>query len=224
MNDTACLVMMMKNPLSGYAKTRLAATIGDDHAARLYRCFVDDLTDAFRGQVFHFAVFVSSPRPLSPVGPATEGIPCFLQQGNDLGERLVHAFQETFARGFAKVVVIGSDTPDLTAHDVQDAFSLLDGNDSVIGPTCDGGYYLIGFRNDSFLTDAFEAIPWSTDTVYRETAERISGAGLRFAKLAVKRDIDTIDDAKAFLDAHGTDTNGPRRTLAFLQVHRTIFS
>ena len=81
------------------------------------------------------------------------------QTGDDLGERMKLAFLRCFSEGARSVVLIGSDIPDLPARIVDEAFRALDENDAVIGPAADGGYYLIGFKRDTFNGNVFPGIP-----------------------------------------------------------------
>ena len=94
------------------------------------------------------------------------------QRGTDLGARMKNAFTDCFSEGFKSVVLIGSDFPDLPLKIIEDAFAALDSSsDAVIGPAADGGYYLIGFRYDTFLPAIFEGLIWSTPLVLRKPSE-----------------------------------------------------
>ena len=101
---------------------------------------------------------------------------------------------QSFAQGYDRAVIIGSDSPDLPGGLVSEAFSSLETSDAVVGPSPDGGYYLIGFRNGTFLPEAFDGIEWSTDTVFRKTIEVMDEQGLRVHVLPEWQDVDTLID------------------------------
>ena len=120
----------------------------------------------------------------------------FIQEGDNLGDRMCHAFNHLHAQSYEKTVLIGSDIPDLAAGLIGEAFSDLDSNDAVIGPTVDGGYYLIGMHR--CLPSIFTDITWSTDQVLRQTLDRADTTGIRLKQLHRLEDIDTFEDLKAF--------------------------
>ncbi|MGZ3614475.1 MAG: DUF2064 domain-containing protein, partial [Thermodesulfobacteriota bacterium] len=97
---------------------------------------------------------------------------------------------------FKRVLLIGSDIPDLPLEFVDEAFKSLDEKDAVIGPSVDGGYYLIGFRDKTFLPRAFEKIPWSTEKIFDETMKVLENQKLTVHLLQPLRDIDTVKDLK----------------------------
>ena len=117
-----------------------------------------------------------------------------VQSAGDLGARMAAAFEWAFDGGAARVVLIGTDTPDLSRGDVLHAFESLRTSDLVVGPSLDGGYYLIGLPRP--IPALFERIPWSTPAVLGETLNRAESLGLRAAPLAVKADIDTLEDVR----------------------------
>jgi len=101
---------------------------------------------------------------------------------------------EAFAIGFKRVVLIGSDIPDLSLEFIEEAFHSLQEKDAVIGPSLDGGYYLIGFKDKSFSPQVFKGIPWSTERVFDETMKIFKQGSLAVHTLQPLRDIDTIGD------------------------------
>ena len=125
--------------------------------------------------------------------------PCLPQTGADLGERMNNAFRECFAEGFRKVVLIGSDSPDLPPEIVTEAFQSLEKGGAVIGPAHDGGYYLLGFGRESFTPAAFTGIAWGGDQVRAVTAEILRRAGIPLRVLPVWRDIDRPEDLAALI-------------------------
>lgn len=115
------------------------------------------------------------------------------QVTGDLGDRLRAAFERAFDAGAKAVAVIGTDSPNIAWEDVSCAFDLLnDGNEAVLGPSTDGGYWLLALSK--FEPRVFEGISWSTGEVADQTRSRIAARGLKFAELRTVRDIDCVDD------------------------------
>lgn len=185
------LLIFIKNPQKGRVKTRLAQSIGDDQALKVYRKLlyitksVSDPLDCNK-QVW-YSEFIEGEDLWSAGGYEKR-----LQAGEDLGERMKDAFRQTFSEGYQNVVIIGSDCAGLTSTLVKNAFSLLGDNNVVIGPSEDGGYYLLGMS--TFYPQIFEKIPWSTPDVLDHTLERVNNLELSYKLLPERNDIDTIED------------------------------
>jgi hypothetical protein len=122
------------------------------------------------------------------------GRKCFPQHGADLGERMRNALLQAFDFGYRKVLLIGSDLPDLPADIIAGAFDALERHDAVVGPAGDGGYYLIGFTPSGMLPVAFDDMPWGTGEVFDRTVEALRANGRRVHLLCEWNDIDTVDD------------------------------
>ena len=115
-----------------------------------------------------------------------------LQQGNDLGERMNHAFAEAFAEGKERVIIIGSDCLELETYMIKEAFAVLESNDVVIGPVRDGGYYLLGMKK--FFPTLFEGKQWSSPDVLMDTILDLKKMNSRYYLLKTLNDIDTAED------------------------------
>ena len=127
-----------------------------------------------------------------------------------------NAFQRCFSDGFASVVLIGSDIPDLPPEIFAEAFAALDNSGAVIGPAADGGYYLIGFRKETFVPEVFGGIAWSTGTVFAETWPVWSRAGVGVHRLPLWRDVDTPEDLRDLIRRHRDTPFARSRTMACL--------
>ncbi|HYM48705.1 MAG TPA: TIGR04282 family arsenosugar biosynthesis glycosyltransferase [Burkholderiaceae bacterium] len=195
-----CLVVAAKQPERGKVKTRIAAALGDEHAAELYRCALRD-TLALASSISDVAYVLSYAPPTEAArryfertAPAFALLP---QHGATLGERLSDMFARLLQR-YSLVVVIGGDAPDLPAAFIRRAFELLQTQtDVVLGPADDGGYYLLGLR--SMQPMLFERIEWSTEAVARQTRARATDAGLRVSDLPSWHDLDTVNDLHALV-------------------------
>lgn len=143
------------------------------------------------------------------------------QRGNDLGARMAHCFHEAFSRGFDRVVLIGSDVPDLPGEIIDETFASLADVDSVIGPAVDGGYYLIGFNKGSFTPEIFRSIEWSTETVLQKTLDILKRQRRRVYLLPQWRDIDTLEDLRQFFERNKATSICPR-TIAYLKDNNML--
>ncbi|OHB56803.1 MAG: hypothetical protein A2Y07_06730 [Planctomycetes bacterium GWF2_50_10] len=194
-SDDKCILFFVKDPSDGNVKTRLAAQIGTDEATELYKCFLSDLLGMLKEIAIRFEIVFYPPqsdvRIKEILGDSFSYIP---QQGSDLGQRMKNAFLAAFNKGYKKVVIIGSDSPDLPVKFVKDAFVGLESHDAVIGPAVDGGYYLIGFNFKNFIPQAFDNIQWSTAGVFTQTVNILKKYTSEIHLLPQWYDIDTLDD------------------------------
>lgn len=191
------LIVFVKAPRPGAVKTRLAAVLGDEAAARLYRLLADEEIRRTAPRAGEYdRVFFFTPQDARPeIERWLPGETLEPQHGRDLGERMSRAFESAFAAGARRVAIIGSDVPAAGREHVMEALQSLDDHDVVLGPTHDGGYYLLAL--DRLRPALFQSIPWSTPSVLPATAERAGVLGLSVRMLDPLRDIDTIDDLKA---------------------------
>lgn len=209
-----CTLVFIKSPEKGTVKSRLAAVIGEEHACRLYELFVLDLLKTLEKAADdgNYALKVCFYPPESEkaiaawLGSRFEYLP---QQGRDLGERMSKTFMEGFAAGYRQILLVGSDIPDLPVQIIHNGFASLRQHGAVIGPSHDGGYYLIGFRSDCFLPDIFAGILWGTNEVFEKTMTLFRLGNQDVSILPVWRDIDTLDDLRNLQarHPHGDFTN-----------------
>jgi rSAM/selenodomain-associated transferase 1 len=189
------LAIMTKAPEPGKVKTRLTPPLTPQEAAAINKCFLRDLGQAIA------AACAESPGygvgVYTPVGAeqAYEGVlpPNFLlltQRGNGFGERLTAAVEDLFAVGFESVCLINSDSPTVPASSFIEAVNTLGrpGDRIVLGPSDDGGYYLIGLKRTH--RRLFEEIDWSTERVLGQTVARASEIGLEVHRLPAAFDVD----------------------------------
>ena len=185
------LLIFIRNPRLGKVKTRLARTVGDAEALRIYHILLQKTRAAALGVDAERLLFYSDSIDPDDGWPATD-FQKKRQSDGELGERMRQAFETAFAAGARKAVVIGSDCPQLTGDGLQTAFDRLDGSDFVLGPAPDGGYYLLGMK--ALEPSVFEGIEWSTETVRTQTLEKIRAAGKTCSLLPVLTDVDTETD------------------------------
>ena len=200
-------------PRAGAVKTRLAWSIGPGQAAELYAAFLGDTVEICRRVCPHGTWLFVAPEdapedapeggsatdPGAELDPSAPGPPSDFalppervraQEGADLGERMARALETMLAHGPA--VVVGSDAPDLPEHFLEAAFESLVARDLVLGPTADGGYYLVGTRRP--VGALFKGIAWSTPEVLGQTRAAAAALGLSTALLPLWRDVDVAED------------------------------
>lgn len=197
MRQKRLLIVFVKAPRIGHVKTRLAQAVGPEAACLIYQLLADRV-------LTHLESLKTVQLRFSPDDAEKEirpwrrkGWTLAAQGSGHLGQRLTRAFSEAFDAGFTRVVAIGSDAPEVTQRDVEDAWSGLTTCDAVLGPTKDGGYWLIGLNKP--VPKLFQRIPWSTDRVFQTTLKRARTARLRVHRLREMEDIDTEEDWKAYL-------------------------
>jgi rSAM/selenodomain-associated transferase 1 len=191
------IVVVGKAPQAGSTKTRLSPPLSQADATALYAAFLTDTLAIALAMDWHSVTLVYPPTEgagdaLRSFVPERVGLKA--QSGLGLGAALADAFASHFEAGFGRVVLIGSDNPNLPRRLLDAADRALDDCDLVIGPSSDGGYYLIGM--DRPHLGVFENITWSTEMVYRQTLERAAALGLRCQSLDEWYDVDTIDDLR----------------------------
>lgn len=191
------MLLMTKTPGRQPIKTRLAVTLGTTVAEALYCAFLRDL-----GAMLHRLGLPLRLHALPADAEACAVLTALLgpaqafasQQGADLGQRMQAAFECGFAAGCAQLVLIGGDAPLAVAQQLPAAFAALEDQGCTLGPTADGGYYLIGFTAGSFAPTVFDFAEWGAATVYAETLQRLQQVACRCLPLAPGRDVDTLAD------------------------------
>ncbi len=191
------LLVFIKYPQSGHVKTRLIPSVGARAAATIYRRLAETLVTRVRGLQRPGLVglfFVDPPERLSECARWLDAPECtFLPQcDGDLGARMRDAFSQAFDRGADRVIIIGTDCPELDGSRIDAAFEALRNHDAVLGPALDGGYYLLGLNYA--LPQVFEGVPWSSSRTARETRRRLEEARCWVAELPILRDLDTPED------------------------------
>ena len=194
----------------GRVKTRLAATLGDQLACQLYQIFLFHLLETVVS-VTEQTTVVFSPAHQEAEFQAVISSAWSLeaQSEGDLGDRMRNFFSKRLpgsdsahgddaAKQANKVIAIGADCPQLPASEIQNAFDLLDEHDVVIGPSTDGGYYLLGMKGS--MAEVFDKIDWSTPAVLAQTIERLDQQNKSHALLAARTDVDDEHDLQQMLD------------------------
>jgi rSAM/selenodomain-associated transferase 1 len=184
------LIIFTKNIAFGRVKTRLAATIGNDKALKIYLQLIQHTYLITHQLKTDRIVFYSDKIEANDIW--NDGYKKQLQHGNDLGERMMNAFQNVFQNDYSCAIIIGTDCPELDEKMVMNAFEVLDKYDVVIGPSADGGYYLLGMK--TMHEQLFKNIQWSTNIVLQTTSERCNANNLSYFLLKELHDVDEEND------------------------------
>ncbi|MFT7613461.1 MAG: rSAM/selenodomain-associated transferase 1 [Parvicellaceae bacterium] len=183
--------MFIKNSELGHVKTRLAKTVGDENALRIYKALIEKTKEQIKDVKAQKSIYYSSYIDNYDQF-ASDEYAKRLQMGDDLGERMKNTFEAAFNQGAEKAVIIGSDCWQLTEEVLNEAFSALDKSDFVIGPAVDGGYYLMGMS--TFIPEVFNEKEWSTSNVLVDTLLDVQNKGLSHQILRTLSDVDYEED------------------------------
>lgn len=196
------LILMTRIPIPGRTKTRLMEVLSGNECAKLHRCFLLDIFNTFKAIKEDVDIYITY-TPKDSLGIISKMVPeyitCFPQAGNSLGQRMFNSMEMLFNKGYKKVVLIGSDIPDIKSKDIMEAFELLDSKDIALGPTLDGGYYLIGMKK-AYEKLFNESIKWGNKSVFAGTVDIANKSGLKVGLAAKYRDIDDKEDLLSFIE------------------------
>ena len=215
------VIVFLKAPQDGYVKTRLAEFLENSFVLALYKGFVRDILDVLEtagDKVLYFWPPEKKQAVQKWLGPQYD---YSIQEGDDLGQRMSNAFVELFGKGYTRVLLVGTDVPELSSTDITRAFQILKTKDAVIGPSSDGGYYLIGFQTAKFSKHFFDDIDWSTSQVLHQTLLAMDRVSVRYELLSRLNDIDTPEDLAALSQRVKKGGKVGRRTLALLKSYET---
>jgi rSAM/selenodomain-associated transferase 1 len=217
-NQETCILLFVKYPEKGKMKVRLSVDINEDIIQELYRYFVQDtltIVKKIDSQLFICFFPVEAQKKFQKWLGST--LLFLSQNGVNLGERMKNSFTDVFTKGFRRAILIGSDSPNLPKRYIEQAFSILQTQDIVLGPTIDGGYYLIGFNTNTFTPSVFEDISWGNQTVFQETMMKIKQAHRSFGLLPIWSDVDTIADLKHLIQQAENTSFKSSQTMTYLR-------
>lgn len=215
------VVIFAKAPIPGYVKTRLCPPLTPDEAATLHGSFVLDTlerTKTAAGRLKlsmerYLACAPSSSHVFFKIMEERQGVTLIDQVGDDLGARMHQTVETMFSRGYRRTVLLGTDVPTVPLEYFKQVLTLLESYDLALGPALDGGYYLIGMNRS--IPELFTNIPWSTDQVLKLTQDRAAQLSLKTALLQPWRDVDTLADLEALIEACAAETKKPKHERVF---------
>ncbi|MDH3974811.1 MAG: TIGR04282 family arsenosugar biosynthesis glycosyltransferase [Deltaproteobacteria bacterium] len=196
------IILFAKAPVPGKVKTRLTTNLSPHQSAALHESFVIDTLmemSVIKDADTFLACHPTSEDPFFLSLEKRFHLNRFEQRGQNLGERMKNAFHHLKSQGYDKIVIIGSDSPTLSGSIVEEAFESLEKHDLVLGPSLDGGYYLIAISGE--VPEIFNGIQWGGDTVFEDTFNKAKSLGLDMHILPFWYDVDTIKELR-FLSIH----------------------
>lgn len=189
------LIIFVKNPIEGNVKTRIAKTVGHTKATEIYRELLEytrnvanNLPATDYTRTVYYGDFINE-------NDLWNGWAKALQPEGDLGTRMKQAFREQFDQGASRVVIIGSDCLELSAHHLEEAFLKLHTREVVLGPSTDGGYYLLGMNQ--LYEEVFDNMPWSQPDLLNQTKRALEIAGRNYGLMEPLTDVDEWEDYQA---------------------------
>lgn len=187
------ILVFAKYPEEGRCKTRLAAGIGNARALAVYRALLDYTLTVVQECPGRRILFVDPPERAGDAQDWAPGMDLYLPQSQgDLGIRLANAVNSRMDAGATRLILLGCDCPQISKESVISSLEALDSFDTILGPTEDGGYYLLGLKGrHPFL---FQDIPWSTEKVLEKTLNILKIHSLSYLLRNTLLDVDTPDD------------------------------
>jgi rSAM/selenodomain-associated transferase 1 len=189
-NTLPTIIIFIKNPELGKAKTRLASTVGPERALAIYIALLGHTRQVVRSVPARRLLYYSSFIDQQDEWPSSD-FDKHLQVEGALGKKMETAFQQAFEAG-TPVLIVGSDCAQLTPDILLSAIDKLKTHDTVLGPAEDGGYYLLGMNR--FLPELFRNIAWSTEQVFPQTVAILEKLGATYGLLPTLSDIDYEED------------------------------
>ena len=189
--DNNHLIVFARNPELGKIKTRLAKSVGDHNALKVYLHLLEHTAHICSSLKVDKHIYYDSFIELDDIFPENV-FQKSIQSGDDLGFRMYNAFKDVFGQWGKKIVLIGTDCFELNASIIEDAFKALDTNDAVVGPAKDGGYYLIGMTN--LKKEFFVQKTWGGENVLLDTLIDFKKMGINYSLLHSLNDVDYKED------------------------------
>jgi hypothetical protein len=215
------IIVFVKYPEPGTVKSRLSAEVGATHAIHFYQCFVADLLATLKPLDVPIVISYSPEEYAKKISAWLGESYIFLPAtGDTFGKRLRNSFENAFANGFQRIILLSSDNPDVPKEYIIEALQTLQSNDVVIGPCEDGGYYLLGFTVKGFLPAVFDDIPWSTSEVFPQTLKKLQQGNRSVHILPQWYDIDTYADLLKFSNRNKKTQGIAEQTKAAISLYK----
>lgn len=216
-NQDRCILLFVKYPEKGSVKHRLSVDLSEEIVQEIYTCFVRDTLSTVQNIDAQLMICFLPVDALERFRLWLGSTLLFLpQKGQDLGERMKNSFLSAFTKGFRCVILMGSDSPDLPEKFLKKAFTELQTHDMVLGPSSDGGYYLIGFRDTTFDPGMFDDVQWGTPSVLAETIRNAKRTQHHVCLLPVWSDVDTASDLKNLIRRNRNTSFKSSMTISYL--------
>ena len=189
------IICFTRVPRPGQTKTRLLPILKPQQCEALHSAFLRDLSAVYESMDADlFVAYAPDPEPalLKEIFPIAKGF--FPQEGTDLGEKMLHAIESVLKQDYESCILTGSDLPLMTKEHLESGFTALENAEITLGPTSDGGYYLVGMKQP--CPEIFRNQQYGGSTVWENTLTAVKNAGYSFAPALSCDDVDTPDDLK----------------------------
>lgn len=189
------VICFTRVPRPGQTKTRLLPILKPQQCETLHSAFLRDLSAVYESMDADlFVAYAPDPEPalLKEIFPMAKAV--FPQEGADLGEKMLHAIESVLKQGYESCILTGSDLPLMTKEHLESGFTALENAEITLGPTSDGGYYLVGMKQP--YPEIFRNQQYGCSTVWENTLTAVKNAGYSFAPALSCDDVDTPDDLK----------------------------
>ncbi len=192
------IIVFAREPQQGRVKTRMLKSLQAVFVTDLYKTFIEDVLEQVTAvePADKFLYYAHDRDEVPFLNQFADRLTIRAQQGQTLGDRMHHAFSEVAAQGYKRAVIIGTDCIEISRQDLADALETLTTAQCCLGPSTDGGYYLIGLQQSH--PAIFEGVEWGTETVFDTSVANIRRLGLSLTILPTKEDMDTIESLKSF--------------------------
>jgi len=216
--ESKAIVVFHRSLKDGNFKTRIKKVIGDHAVKDIYKAFLADIERELLSTDAALLPFVdnSDDRDLLFWNTAET------QKGKDIGHRMADAFQRVIEKKYEKILLIGSDTPQLKAEVFEHAFTMLSSSDIVFGPASDGGYYLIGCNAKSFTKDIFSLTKWSHENVLSESISLCHKNNKTYQLLETETDFDTVEDIESWYIKKQSRNQAPNTRQTWKKIRKYI--
>ena len=218
--NNRALIVFAKVPEAGKVKTRLSPPLSADDAAKLYESFLLDALEVYNAMDVDVVLYLGAESRGRKNYPEFER--ARFQEGATLGERMSNAFRDMFDGGYRRVCIIGTDHPTLGLEKIEEGFSSLEHSTAVIGPSADGGYYLLGMN--TYQPELFDGMTYSHPSVFAETIERARQSRIGIAVLDEWYDVDDEASLRRMMADLDATKNGLHRTRAVVRYLRKSYS
>jgi len=191
-------IVFTREPVPGRTKTRMMPRYSGEECCQMHQAFLEDIAAMAADTGSDVMVsYYSEDGEIPTLRRIFGDVPYRPQRGKSLEEKMFHAMEDGFAFGYQRCVLTGTDIPELQASTIRDAFELLDDSDVVLGPTADGGYYLIGMKKS--LRSPFDIVKCPGENYIDQTICAVQNAGLQYRLTDSYHDMDYPEDLDGYM-------------------------
>lgn len=213
------LIIFTRVPEPGKTKTRLEVRLSGDECARMHEAMLRDLQELKDGKEWDMFIYYTPLHGEEKIRSLLPGACAYRPQAEtEFGERMSRCIGEVLGEGYDACVLIGTDIPVIDCKLIQNAFRILQKEETVIAPTRDGGYYLIGMRE--LHKEIFEKQVYGRGSVFLDTVEKIKACGCTYGELTELVDIDEPEDIQTYYAEYSDRAQSMIHTWNYIRILR----